>query len=214
METYQKIETIFERDLSGTKKLIPGKYISKEVEFLKDNQWVYTEKIDGTNIRVHWDGFKIEFEGRTDNASIPKKLLIKLNELFGGEVNAQIFEQKFGSTDVILFGEGYGQGINKAGRMYGNEPTFILFDVLIGREERLWLERPNIEDIAKTFGIDVVPIIGVGTLQNAVDLILAKPNSTIGEAKMEGLVCKPQIEMKDRRGKRIVVKIKVKDFDI
>ena len=33
---YHKIETPFERDVDGTKKLIEGKYRSKFVEFLKE----------------------------------------------------------------------------------------------------------------------------------------------------------------------------------
>lgn len=65
MIEYHKIETIFERDMDGSKKLIPGKFRNKTVEFLKDNTWVFTEKIDGTNIRIHWDGHKVEFGGRT-----------------------------------------------------------------------------------------------------------------------------------------------------
>ena len=63
------------------KKLIEGKFRNPVVEFLKDNQWNFTEKIDGTNIRVHWDGHKVMFGGRTDNAQIPTSLVItKLQE--------------------------------------------------------------------------------------------------------------------------------------
>lgn len=29
---------------------------------------------------------------------------------------------------------------------------------------------------------------------------------------MEGLVCKPEVEMLDRRGKRVMIKVKVKDI--
>ena len=56
MKEYHKIETIFERDMDGNKKLIEGKFRNPLVEYLKDNEWVFTEKIDGTNIRVFWDG--------------------------------------------------------------------------------------------------------------------------------------------------------------
>lgn len=29
-----------------------------EFDYLKDNTWIFTEKVDGTNIRIMWDGGK------------------------------------------------------------------------------------------------------------------------------------------------------------
>ena len=63
LQTYHKIETLFERD-EKTKKLINGKFRDETIEFLKDNTWVFTEKVDGTNIRVYWDGHRVQFAGR------------------------------------------------------------------------------------------------------------------------------------------------------
>ena len=71
MYKYTKIETVFKRDVEGTKKLIEGEYIDKSVEYLKDNLWIGTEKIDGTNTGVVWDGYNVTFQGRTEKASIP-----------------------------------------------------------------------------------------------------------------------------------------------
>ena len=207
MIEYHKIETIFERDMDGSKKLIPGKFRNKTVEFLKDNTWVFTEKIDGTNIRIHWDGHKVEFGGRTERAQIPAPLVNALNMMFGGTDNEEIFEQKFGENDVILFGEGYGAGIQSGGN-YRKDVSFILFDVLVGN---IFLERENVEDIARTFGIDVVPIVGEGTLDDGVAFIMTRPKSTIGSAYMEGIVARPKVKMRDRMGRRVIVKIKVRD---
>lgn len=208
MREYQKIETLFERDLGGSKKLIEGKFRNKTVEFLKDNEWDFTEKIDGTNIRVVWDGHKVSFYGRTDKAQIPKHLMERLTSLFSSNEAEEIFEQKFGNNEVMLFGEGYGVKIQNGG-LYRNDVDFILFDVLVGD---IYLERENVEDVAKAFGIDVVPIIFSGKLCDAVDYIKTSPNSTIGTAKMEGLVGRPKVEVFDRRGHRVIVKIKVRDF--
>ena len=71
MNQYHKIDSLFERDMEGTRKLIEGKFRNPVVEYIKDNEWIFTEKIDGTNIRVFWDGHKVSFGGRTDNAQIP-----------------------------------------------------------------------------------------------------------------------------------------------
>ena len=115
MKEYHKIETVFERDLEGSKKLIEGRYRDKTVEYLANCKWRFTEKIDGTNIRVYWDGHCVNFGGRTEKAQIPMHLLEYLNATFGGNENEEIFEQMFGDKEVILFGEGYGPKIQKGG---------------------------------------------------------------------------------------------------
>lgn len=212
MTEYTKIETVFERDMEGTKKLIEGKFRNETVEYLKDNRWIGTEKIDGTNIGIVWDGHNVSYQGRTERAQIPTHLMNKLIEMFGGTVNEELFEQKFGEMQVILFGEGYGAKIQKGGGNYRSDVSFILFDVYLP-EQNLWLKRDAVEDIAKTFGIDVVPIVYEGNIEGAVEFVKRKPKSTIGTADMERIVCKSAVDMLDRMGRRLIVKIKVYDFD-
>ena len=84
MNEYHKIKNIYERD-HNTKKLIEGKFTDETIEFLKDNIWQFTEKVDGTNIRIIWDGHKVSFAGRTDKAQMPAELSNLLFEWFGGE---------------------------------------------------------------------------------------------------------------------------------
>lgn len=210
MREYHKIETIYERDIEGSKKLIEGKFRNEAVEYLANNEWEFTEKIDGTNIRIYWDGHKITFGGRTERANIPSHLVNKLNEIFLNEETEQLFEQKFGEMEVILFGEGYGVKIQNGGD-YRPDVGFILFDVLIGDN---YQSRESVEDIAKAFSLEIVPIVLRGTIKEAVDFIKTKPNSTIGKAKMEGVVGRPKIELRDRCGNRLIVKIKCRDFEV
>lgn len=208
MEEYHKIETLFERD-TKTKKLIEGKFRNPAIEFLKDNIWEFTEKIDGTNIRIVWDGHKVSFAGRTDNAQIPAELTNRLIELFGGEANEQLFEQKFGSTPVMLVGEGYGAKIQNGG-LYRNNQDFILFDVKIAGN---WQPRDSVNDIARYFNLDIVPIVLIGTIQEGVNYVKTKPKSKTGTANSEGLVGRPIVELQDRCGNRIIVKVKLRDFE-
>lgn len=210
---YHKIETIYERD-NVTGKLIEGKYRSKEVEFLKDNVWEFTEKVDGTNVRVIWDGYKVSFGGRTDKAEIPTHLLEKLNILFGGEVKEQLFEQLFKEKEVVLFGEGYGPKIQACGSSYVDEVDFILFDVAINGK---YLSRDNVNEIATYFNIKSVPVLFTGVLEEGVKYVKSNPTSTIAKDKtlpMEGLVARPMIELYSSNGERIIVKIKYKDFKV
>ena len=208
MKEYHKIETIYDRDINGTKRLIEGKFRNETIAYLADCEWEFTEKIDGTNIRIHWDGHKITFGGRTDKANIPSHLVNKLNETFLNDETEQLFEQKFGDTEVTLFGEGYGVKIQNGGD-YRPDVGFILFDVLIGDN---YQSRESVEDIAKAFALEIVPIVLRGTLQEAVDFVKTNPSSTIGKAKMEGVVGRPKVELRDRCGNRVIVKIKYRDF--
>jgi len=211
MKEYHKIETIYKRDMEGTKKLIEGSFRSETVEYLRDNEWIFTEKIDGTNIRIFWDGHRVSFNGRTDNAQLHGHLVERLNELFLGNEVEELFEQKFGETEVMLFGEGYGAGIQKGGGDYIDNKDFILFDVCVNG---IFLERENIEDVAKTFGLQVVPIMPVKTLSEAVEYVKNNPKSMVGKCikEIEGIVGTPKIRLTDFRGNRVIVKIKVEDF--
>ena len=206
---YTKIPNIYKREEFGKNKLIEGEFSSPELEYLVGNKWVWTEKVDGTNIRVMWDGHAVTFGGRTEKAQIPTHLVNKLNELFGGTNKEEIFEQKFGETPVILFGEGYGEKIQTGGGKYG-PVNFILFDAFCGG---MWLKRESVEDIAHTFNIRCVPIVGEGNLLSAVEYVRKHPKSALKEDEMEGIVCRPLHELSDRRGNRIIVKIKCRDFD-
>ena len=208
IEYYHKIETLYKRDMEGTKRLLEGEFRNPTVEFLKDNTWVFTEKVDGTSTLIYWDGHRVQFGGHTAKSQIPVDLMNYLNITFGTSEVEQIFEEKFGETEVILFGEGYGPKIQNGG-LYRPDVSFILFDVLIAGN---YQPRESIEDIAKAFNIDIVPIIFEGTIQEGVDFVKTHPDSTIGTAKMEGLVGRPKVEMRDRCGKRVIVKIKWEDF--
>ena len=205
---YQKIDTIFERETFGNNKLIPYRWRNPLVEFLNDNVWLATEKIDGTNIRVYWDGHKVSFAGRTDKAQIPKHLLEHLENTFGGETKEQVFEQMFGEKEVILYGEGYGPKIQNGGA-YRPDVSFILFDVMING---YFLEFKNVIDIARTLGIDSVPVVAAGTIDDLIKVVAEGRDSTFGTAKMEGVVARPEHTIYDHRGKRIIVKIKYRDF--
>lgn len=210
MRTYEKIETLYQRDIEGTKKLIPGAFRNPTVEFLKDNLWDFSEKLDGTNLRIYWDGHTVTFGGRTERANIPAPLVNKLNGYFGGEEAAQLFEQWFGEKEVVLFGEGIGKGIQAAGKFYIPDGVdFVLFDVLIGDN---YQPRSTVEAVADCFGIRCVPIVGRGTLDEAVAYVKTHPLSHLGEVPMEGVVCRPARELRDRCGNRIIVKIKYNDF--
>ena len=205
METYTKIEAIFERD-NITKKTIKGQYWNKTVELLKDIQWFGTEKIDGINIRIHWDGYRVAISGRNDDAQITPKLLEYLQETFNCH---ELFEQKFGEKEVTLFGEGYGRKVN--GNYLNKEDNgFILFDIY---SQGIYWNRKAVESIATYFNIPIVPIVKIGTLDEMVEMVENGFNSKLNpDVLAEGIVAKPTEELRTNNGNRVITKIKYRDL--
>lgn len=209
MKEYHKIQSIFKRD-HKTKKFIEGEYSLPEFEYLKDLNWVWTEKVDGTNIRVIWDpeNKQVIFKGRTERAQLPVHLLNKLNQLFPKE----LMEDRFQDSPMTLYGEGYGYKIQKVGSKYlGDKVSFVLFDAFCG----MWLTRESVEKFGVDLKIKVAPIIGNGTIEESIEFVRGGFNSTwnaIEEFESEGLVIRPQYELRARNGGRIITKIKCVDF--
>lgn len=207
MTEYHKIQTIFKRDMDHPqKKLIIGDWSTPEFEFLQDAEWEFTEKIDGTNVRVTWDGQNIAYRGRTDRAVLPIDLLKALQSTF--EPQRDAFVEEFVDKTVVLYGEGYGGKIQK-GLKYRETPGFILFDVRIGH---WWLKREDVASIANTFGLEKVPYRGSGTLWQAVEDARGGIQSLFGGFEAEGYVVRPKVGLLDRSGQRIIAKIKCRDF--
>lgn len=227
METYPKIQTLFKRDMENKGKMIKWSWTTPELEYLSRNDWEYTEKVDGTNIRIEYvpnDTMKsshVNFAGRTDRAVIPKHLLEYLEDTFH-----PLLFHKHGLVDthLILFGEGYGPKIQSGGK-YRDDTSFVLFDVKIGD---FWLSRANVNDIANRLGIESVPVIGHGTLLDAISIVedgyifndrgaivrhgRGGLDSKWGPFHAEGIVARPVVDLFNRKGERIITKIKSVDF--
>ena len=208
MKTYHKIQTVFKRDPETKfKTLLENDYSLPEFEYLKNNEWIFTEKVDGTNIRIMFQDGKITFGGKTDQAQIPNQLINKLNEKILPQLNK--FIEIFNNTEVCLYGEGYGAKIQKGGGNYRADQDFVLFDIKIGH---WWLKREDVEDVANKLNLDIVPIIGSGSLEEMVEYVKTGFNSRWGNFKAEGIVARPKNELLARNGRRIITKLKHKDF--
>jgi hypothetical protein len=207
MEPYHKIHNVYSRD-DKTKRVSIGAWSLPEFAYLQDAQWVFTEKVDGTNVRVMWDGESVRFGGKTDNASMPIPLLDRLHVLFPATAFADYYDDGSPAPAMCLYGEGYGGKI-QAGGKYNPEPDFVLFDVKVGQ---WWLSRENVDGVATNLAIRSVPVVRVGTLHDGMALIREGLYSTWGPFFAEGVVGKPQVELLTRAGSRIAVKIKHRDF--
>lgn len=205
---YHKIETLFERD-EKTHKVYPDKLKNPVYGIFKT--WQFTEKIDGTNIRVMWGDGKLRLGGRTDNANIPADLVQLLYET----IDVQKMRETFGDTPAIIYGEGYGAGIQKGGG-YSKTKQFIVFDVLV--DNKWWLNWENTCDVAAKFGLKTVPFVGEMTLERAVEMVRTGFDSILAKEQTgenvpaEGLVGRPIETLFDKKGHRIIIKLKTRDF--
>jgi ATP-dependent RNA circularization protein (DNA/RNA ligase family) len=201
---YHKIETLYER--GDNFKVKPGVLKNPVYGIIKT--WQFTEKIDGTNMRATWKDGKLSFGGRTDNANVPGDLIKWMQE----HVSTETMNTLFSGSNAVIYGEGYGAGIQKGGGDYSAEKKFIVFDVLVG--DKWWLNWENTCDVATKLGLDVVPYFGEMTLEEATEMVKqgfkSKLNGGIKDA--EGLVGRPCEALFDKKGSRLIVKLKTKDF--
>jgi len=207
MSEYHKIETLYERD-EKTFKVKVGQLKNRTYSLLKT--WHWTEKVDGTNIRCIWRDGKLTFGGKTDNAQIHADLIKWLYENITTDKLRAVFPEDV--TSVVVYGEGFGAGIQKGGGDYSPIKKLIVFDVLVGT---WWLSYENVCDVAAKLGLDVVPSFGEMTLENATGFVFHsfKSRCAINISKQaEGLVGRPLETLFDKKGHRLITKLKTKDF--
>lgn len=198
-------------------------------------------RIEVTKVPI-WDGgiegrtingvkFKVRIAGKTDNAQIPKNLLKHMQEKYPDEkVLAALGLKEFIPVDewenehnwlayedipniYTIYGEGYGEGIQSGGWYIKGGNEFIVFDVKVND---IYLKTNVRDEIAAKLGAPVVPLVGYFTLDEAIEFVRKGFRSLIAQnpdAKMaEGLVLRTDPGLCNRMGKRIIVKIKYKDF--
>lgn len=209
MTEYHKIETLFERD-PATFMVDPTQLKATVLGTIRE--WDVTEKIDGTNIRIMLsaDG-DVQFGGRSAAAQIPADLVQYLIRTFPPEaLKATLWLDPENPVDAVLYGEGYGPGIQKGGGLYRADKAFILFDAMIAG--KWWLDREAVDEIASKLGIDSVPYLGRMDLEQIVERVRQPFPSKIGTAMAEGVVARPIEALFDKRMKRVIIKLKTKDF--
>jgi len=125
---------------------------------------------------------------------------------------------------ITLYGEGYGERIQKGGGNYREGVSFRLFDVLVG--DRWWLDWENVRDVAAKLDIKTVPLLSKAMeLEHIPILVQYGLPSTVaaedrnGEAlresdlpRAEGVVARTDPYLYDKHGKPLRFKLKTKDF--
>lgn len=224
--SYPKIETLYVRDLT-THKVLPDKI--RQEEFLIPQTWHVTEKIDGMNVRIMLgrDG-SVAYGGRTDAAQLPASIVQWLIQNMWPDKVRAAFDP---DTSALLFGEGYGERIQKGGGDYRPGVAVRLFDVVVfGAEDAerhhhpkaWWLNWAAVEDVAKKLGVETVPVLAhavslddavqfVGLSEGIPSSVSLKETATNVRAQ-EGIVARTEPILFTRTGARLCWKLKAKDW--
>ncbi len=208
---YHKIETLFERDDRTHRLREPLVLKNRIYGALKT--WHWTEKVNGTNIRCVWDPIeqRFQFAGKSQQSQIPADLVewLRLN------VTPDKMRESFDTTTllletIVIYGEGYGAGIQKGGG-YRQDKQLIVFDVKVGE---WWLAEENVRDVCCKLGLECVPSFGEAPLGVATDWVRAGLRSKMAgsDCMAEGLVGRPVETLFDKKGARLIVKLKTRDF--
>jgi hypothetical protein len=212
MEKYHKINSLFKRDMNAPKKpFLFGEWASPEIGFLANTVWLWTEKIDGTNIRVGFDGATVAIGGRKENSQIPRPLLKALQEKYTVDLMKSAFPNITAEEPITLYGEGIGYRIQKSDKYQelANYEPMVLFDVKIGQ---WWLSQEDIIDISDSLSVPIASTRGAGTIMDAIEFVRGGFKSLFGDFTAEGLVLRPTVPLFSRNGTRIITKVKVRDF--
>lgn len=215
MESYGKIDTAYQRSAEDFK-------ITRTVTLgipstFKDTRWIWTEKVDGTNVRVTVTQDEVRFQGRTDNANFSARNIAALGAMFEPKIPAI---RKAFPSGVTFYGELFGPKIQKGGGNYGEEQSFVGFDLYRhpmradGREiPGIFYSFDAMAAVMLTLEIPTVPVISYGSIADARDYLeRGSLRSAWGDFQPEGLVLRLPIEITDSSGRRGMTKLKFKDL--
>jgi len=223
---YDKIETYYNRDrqfkVDETKPRLR--------EFALIDKWAAWEKIEGTNTRIMLaKGEKTTpfrgIYGREEKSQFHPLAMKYLEDTFTVD-NLKLgwdkADHEHGDYFYWIFGETYGPKIQKGGN-YRKDISFRMFDAWVrDRGNPLggwWLQSKDLEALAKRMSIETAPFLGYKTIDEIVEYVKEGQVSKISleeggnpEYLMEGVVCRTTPQLYTRRGKRLMFKLKTKDF--
>jgi len=179
----------------------------KERTILLFRECFALEKIHGTSAHVRWkDGEVGFFSGGAKHENF-------LALFDRGDLTEAFCALSY--EHVVVYGEAYGGKMQGMRDTYGDELRFVVFDVKIGGS---WLSVPDMDEVARGLGFEVVPWRRASTDLEALNAERDRPSEVairrgITEPrKREGVVLRPLIELTKNNGERVIAKHKAEEF--
>lgn len=206
---YPKIQTLYTRDenFKVTDEL-------RRPEFGYINNWLWMEKLDGSNISIHAHSLGeggAGWRGRTARSQFTREIqnhLELLVEQWKPKLLAKLDEYKLDSIE--LFGEVIGPKIQNGG-LYLDKIGTRFYDVRVNNS--LWLDWDQVIDYSRDLDF-IKPRYGNLSTQRIVEMVKAGFNTAEGNrmAPAEGIVAKTWVPLYNNNNDRLIWKIKTKDF--
>lgn len=227
MKKYPKINTLFQRSIQG--KITPqlqNKDTIKALSLIKD--LIVEEKVDGTNAQIivqrnlTTDEIIISYASRNNLIEDKDIMFIKetLDKIINKKAIAKWYRKNFSTNPAVsIYGEVFGYKINTGGNYTGKERNYVVFDIVV---EKSWLNVKDRNDVCNELGLKIVPKVMVIpellsyesfysnlTKENKESLLAKKYDK---ETTLEGYIIRPKLSLYVNGGKRVIGKIKCKDF--
>ena len=177
------------------------------IDYLRRVCWDWHEKIDGMGMRIIWTGSERLLAGRT-KISTPSDA--ELEALASIAPSVELLKAVFGDRKVIIFGELFGEKIQK--NLLGMTGRhFRVFDILL--DNKKWASLKARISIIADLGLEGAPYLLSSDLSDAEWAVRLGLQSEISpKCLAEGLVGRPREEIFDKYGNLILCKIKTKYY--
>ena len=212
---YPKLKNLHKRDPADNKVIDEFTDEIFSPEQLGNAGWTWREKMDGTNLRIIWDGHRAEYRGRTDRAQFSDGQTMFLDEKIKSPAFEELLEQTFASTEAVLFGGLIGN------KLQGNPHKIDGYEIRVydAFVAGWWLLPASVDELANDLGLgsaEIICVAPIGNMHQVMKNIAAQSEFFEGEAGpfeyIEGIVGTAPGSVLGRNGSILRVKLKLENY--
>ena len=212
---YPKLKNLHKRDPADNKVIDEFTDEIFSPEQLGNAGWTWREKMDGTNLRIIWDGHRAEYRGRTDRAQFSDGQTMFLDEKIKSPAFEELLEQTFGNTEAVLFGELIGN------KLQGNPHKVDGYEIRVydAFVAGWWLLPASVDELASDLGLgsaEIIVVAPIGHMHRVMKNIASITEAFEGEAEpleyLEGIVGTAPGGVLHRSGAILRVKLKLENY--
>lgn len=212
---YPKLKNLHKRDPADNKVIDAYTDEIFSPELLGNAGWTWREKLDGTNLRIIWDGHRAEYRGRTDRAQFSDGQTMFLDEKIKSPAFEELLEQTFGNTEAALYAELIGNKIQgNPHKIDGYE--IRVYDAFVAG---WWLLPASVDELANDLGLgsaEIIVVAPIGNMHQVMKNIASITEAFEGEAGpleyLEGIVGTAPGSVLGRNGSILRVKLKLASY--
>jgi hypothetical protein len=202
---YSKIDNLYKHDT------VTGRYDVTRLarpEFDIPKYWDVSEKVDGMSVHIELMQSSSAYllHGRTASTQFRDEWRTPLIDLAEHLVGSDLNDD----STCRIYGELYGPGINNGGG-YGGGIRFAAFDIAF---DESFVNPQVFDEICQQHSIPIVPKF-VSQSISQLDYWVRngfKSRITGAACDAEGIIAKSPVELRNNAGKRLMFKLKTKDF--